>query len=198
MIHFYTPKKYPDAKPKKIKVEFPLTIVSDTHNNLKDLRRIIHDNPNIISLGDFTSLFDKEGKFNIHSIQFFKDKKIPTLKGNHEETVQTMDSTLIEHSEFLNQLPIGFKLILPDKTHYLCFHNRPNDLWTFYEKVPSWEEFKEIYPIDSQTRGVIIGHHHFNRKIKYPNFLFYIVGRFQIEKDYIVLDQQGITFKKLE
>lgn len=200
-IIYFNKHNSKEPKIEEISIDsFPLIIVTDSHTNLSLIRQLQKFKHKIISLGDFTSLYDVQGKFNKFSIDFFIKEKIPALCGNHESITATLNSTSKSHREYLNNLPDGFKLNLPDGTNYFCFHNRPQDVWSFYSVAPTLEEFKHIYPqINERTRGVIIGHHHLIFNINYPEINCNLIGVGPIikEEEYAILNEDGITFKKI-
>jgi len=224
----------------EIKVEkFPVVIFTDSHTNIENIELVrgLYPNNDVISLGDFTFIFSKVGdKYNKHSINYFIKHKIPVLKGNHEEHIlgcSTGDSfvkilpqyqdghSLIDldiydlsqqQIDFLRKLPIGFKLILPDNSNYYCFHNRPNDLWSFTEEAFTTDSFRKTYPFDNKTLGIIQGHNHRNFRVDYvlkPEY--YSISRYSIGqlcnsnhhtgenngRNYALLTEKGIEFKKL-
>lgn len=150
--------------------EFPVVIITDTHCNIKNIRtlRELYPNNLLICLGDIVNLFAKtedDWKFNNLSVQFFIDSKIPCLQGNHDAFLgwELKYDISDERKKYLQKLPKGFRLILPNGFKYLCFHNRPEDLWSFTEENTfSNDQFVTCYPVDTKTKGVIIGHQHRN------------------------------------
>ena len=197
-----------DESPRKIETveikKFPVIIITDTHTNVKNIKEIkkIWPNNPIYCLGDITFLWNKESDFNKRSIQYFIDNKIPCLLGNHDEYITNnflWDWNIDIHQiEYLKNLPIGFKFLLPDGTHYLAFHNRPKDLWIFTEPGYKQRAFIEDYPINKQTRGVLIGHQHKHFVIDYPEILckLYGIGRLSKDKDYAIIDKNGAIYQK--
>lgn len=209
----------------KMKIEeihiskYPLVIITDVHCHINriDIIRAKHRNCDIICLGDITDLFSKVWTdFNKTVIEYFIKNKIPCLTGNHEAFIvgcDSGDSFVIsnvsdksmdynvepKHIEYLKSLPIGFKLVLPDGSNYLCYHNRPNDLWGFTNKKSlTAEQFKKTYPIEENTIGILHGHGHQSFIEEYENVK---PKRFSIgavkEKEYALLTENGIEFKKL-
>lgn len=207
--------------------EFPLVIITDTHTNITNIRKLkeIYSNNKFICLGDITFLFSKvKEKWNEKSIQYFIDNQIPCLEGNHESHIlgcstgdsfvkvlpkyNEGESVLAEsdiydltqqHIDYLKGLPRGFKLILPDESNYICFHNRPNDLWSFTEETFTKDEFIKTYPWNNKTKAVLIGHNHRNFVVEYNNFLIKLIciGRLSKDGDYALLTENGIEFKKI-
>lgn len=210
--------------------KFPAVIFSDSHTNLSNISKLkeLYPDSQFICLGDFTFLFAKQGeKFNEYSIQYFIDNKIPVCRGNHEDhiiSIETGDSFIKiigqaahnddyglnnEQIEFLKNLPIGFRLILPDNSSYLLFHHAPKDLWGFYDKCKlSEKEFKNKYPIDNNVRAVIHGHTHLNFIDEYPNIRTkrYSIGQLcdsnhhtgeKSGKNYLLLSEKGLEYKKI-
>lgn len=207
-------------------INFPAIIFSDSHCNLKNLKELKRSYPTnqFICLGDITYLFSKKGEiFNQYSIEYFIDNKIPTLTGNHEshilgcstgdsfrpikifgqfdegmlsEDLDIYDLTQ-QHIDYLKTLPIGFKLILPDNSNYLCFHNTPNDLWGYNDDMDK-NKFLNTYPIDKNTTEVIIGHHHKNFKVDFLNVISKLRGIGALRDGfYALLTENGIEIKKL-
>lgn len=206
---------------------FPVILITDNHTNLSNIKKLKESYPNIpiISLGDFCFLFSKPGeKYNSLSIQYFIDNKIPALEGNHESfliAAETGDSFTLdrvignisdfnlskEHLKYLQSLPRGFKLVLPDGNNYLCFHNEPRDLWNFNRNITE-EEFLKIYPIDNKTRAVLKGHLHENIVLDFPNINCKLITIGQLcgsnhhtgensGNNYALLTEKGIEFKKI-
>lgn len=158
----------------------PLIVITDSHTNLANIRKVkgLYPNSKIVCLGDFTSLWSKAEPFNEYSIKYFIENGIQSLKGNHEEHIASCqrggkqyifraipsfgEYDISEESlNFICGLPTGFKLNWKDGYHWLCFHNRPNDLWSFTNKDTLDEHrFKQVYPVNDKTLGVIIGHQH--------------------------------------
>lgn len=198
-----------DEKPviKEIKIEkFPVVIITDTHTNISHIRTLIekYKNNQFICLGDIVFLWGKSNEdFNSNSIQYFINSKIPCLKGNHDEHVSedvNKYNITFEQQKFLKDLPDGFKLVLPDGSNYLCFHSRPKDKWGRINKENfTEEEFKNTYPIDSKTKAVLLGHHHENFEINYPNINCSLigVGRLSKDGDFAIINEDGIERKKI-
>lgn len=181
-------------------------IFTDSHTNIQNVQKLqtLYPENQMICLGDITSMFSRgKNDANIRSIQFFMDAQIPCLMGNHESIIGFEDSpdyrdipTL--QKEFLKKLPRGCRLLLPDKTNYCCFHNRPDDLWSFTEKhTLSKSAFLNTYPIDPKTRGVLIGHQHTNFVRDYGDALLIAVGSISDDASYLLLNKAGIEFKRL-
>lgn len=206
---------------------FPVILITDNHTNLSNIKKLKESYPNIpiISLGDFCFLFSKPGeKYNSLSIQYFIDNKIPVCRGNHEDFIiasergnsfvldrvmgQTYDYDLtIQQLNYLEKLPIGFKLILPNNKNVLLFHNSSRDLWGFYDKLTQ-EEFLKHYPIDKDTLFVCRGHHHFNSVLDFPEVSckLFTIGQLcgsnhhtgeNSGNNYALLTENGVEFKKL-
>ncbi len=222
----------------EIKIDkFPVIIFTDSHADISSIIRLkeLYPTNQFICLGDITFLFSKPGEtYNTLSIQYFIDHKIPTLLGNHEQHIlscSTGNSLRIalnkfdefshftdedkynltqQHIDYLKSLPIGFKLILPNKTNYLLFHHAPDDLWSHYDENNLTEnEFREKYSmIDENTLAIIHGHLHKNFTVKYPTIKTkrISVGQLCVSdhhtknengKNYALLTEKGIEFKKL-
>lgn len=142
---------------KEIEVsKFPLVIITDSHCHVKRISQIksLYPHSDFICLGDITDLFSNWESFNKESVKYFMENKIPCLEGNHESFIKAcytndmsvLNNVLINcnppkfnlddvHLDFLRALPRGFKLNLPNGEHYLCFHNKPNDLWDLLKKM---------------------------------------------------------------
>lgn len=190
---------------KEIPIFYPTVIFTDSHCNVNSIKtlRNLYPRDELISLGDFTFLFEKpDEEWNNKSIQYFIDNKIPTLIGNHESFVggNIGFNITIEQKEYLNKLPMGFKLVLPSGKYYLAFHNRPLDLWGFEEeKGLELDEFKRIYEPSSNCIGILKGHYHFNRIINYTeiNSKLINIGRLSKDGDYALINENGVEFKRL-
>lgn len=210
--------------------KFPVIIITDSHCHVKRVNELKSQFPHqeFLCLGDVTDLFNKKDAFNKHSLQFFMDTKIPCLQGNHEEHILAClnaenGDTLTQwkvlprfdeyaaifdeyrvdkkHHEYLKTLPDGFKLILPNGKHYLCFHNRSRDKWSFTEEhtFTSVDEFVKAYPmIDGNTLGVLHGHGHKSFVKEYGLFptKHYSIGALKF-KEYATLDENGVHHKHL-
>lgn len=202
----------------EIKVsQFPLVIITDTHTNLKNIDSVKNKHPGcqIICLGDITFLFSKPGeKFNGYSINYFTNNNIPCLVGNHDShildcstgnSLSKLDNVDIEDRydltqqqiDYLKKLPTGFKLILPNNSNYLCFHNRPHDLWGFNEIIDI--NTLNAFPWDSNTVGILTGHLHKNiqKKFDSPKISFNVIGRLSVDGDYALLTENGIEYNKI-
>lgn len=223
----------------EIKLKDSFTVIfSDSHCNLKNIRLLqeLYPNKLLLSLGDICQLFSKPGEpFNSLSIQFFINNKIPSLLSNHEQHIlqcsigDSFTKIMPKYSEncgssicdldvydltqqeidFLKNLPIGFKLILPNKKYYLLYHHAPKDLWGFNDQGKLTEkQFKDIYQFNEDCLGVIHGHTHRNFTEEYPNIK---TKRFSIGqlcnsdhhtgkengKNYLLLTENGLEYKKL-
>lgn len=195
---------------------FPLVILTDTHTNLVNLKKLqgLYSNAQFICLGDITSLWSKAEKYNEHSIKYFRESNIPCLKGNHEEHIfqcqrggkQYLFRAIPSFGEydiseeslkFIQNLPIGFKIHLPNGKHYLAFHNTPDDLWGFNDNI-SKEKFLNTYPINKNTIGVICGHHHksFIKEFDDIEAKFIGVGALK-DKRYAILTDNGLLHHSL-
>lgn len=209
----------------EIQIEkFPVVIFTDSHTNLSNIRKLkeLYSDNQFISLGDFTFLFaKKDDKYNSFSIQYFIDNKIPVLEGNHESYIvasENGDSFITQriigesvefnlskiHLKFLENLPRGFKLVLPNGFNYYCFHNAPKDLWSFTENITEIE-FRNNYISNSLTLGVIQGHLHQNIINNFSPKRF-VIGQLCNSShhlndnkggNYALLTEAGIEFKKL-
>lgn len=169
----------------------------------------------MVSLGDLTSLWVKSEPFNENAIQYFIKNKIPCLRGNHEEHIEACqrggkqyvfralsfgEYTITKESEsFIKNLSIGFKIQLPDGRHYLAFHNRPTDLWTFWDddKITDTNIFEKIYPVCEKTVAVIIGHNHQEFTKKVGPYTLNCINRLTKEGCYGIITENGFEFKHL-
>ena len=149
--------------------KLPCVILTDVHTKISNVQQLlnIYSDHQFICLGDITDLFNyNKDKANQNSIEFFSELKIPCLLGNHEQqllscetgnhllTTKFDEASLLsinvdcgltqQHLDFLRSLPRGFKLTLPNNKHYLCYHNRPQCLWSFTEPPIPKELFIEI------------------------------------------------------
>ena len=206
---------------KEIEVsKFPLVIITDSHCHVQRISKIksLYPHSDFICLGDITDLFSNWESFNKESVKYFMENKIPCLEGNHESFIKAcytndmsvLNNVLINcnppkfnlddvHLDFLRALPRGFKLNLPNGEHYLCFHNKPNDLWGFAEKDDMTEQqFNSSFPLTDKTLGVIHGHLHKRFVKQYSNTKAqrYSVGAVKF-KDYAILTENGLYFKQL-
>lgn len=196
--------------------EFPFIVITDSHTNLSNIRKVQEKFPHnqILCLGDFTSLWSKAEDFNEYSIKFFRENKIPVLKGNHEEHIvacQRGGSQYIfraipsfgeysisdESLNFIKNLPIGFRIHLPNGKNYLCFHNRPKDLWSYTNRYLPEHDFHKIYPTDENTLGVVIGHQHDEFLVNYKKSKLYCVNQLSKLGCYAIIDENGLHFSKI-
>ncbi len=208
-------------------ISYPAVIFSDPHTNLTNLKKLkgLYPNSQFICLGDFTFLFEKTGfTFNQCSIQYFIDNNIPALEGNHEAflVAASNDDKFVtqmvignppnfnlsgKHLQFLENLPRGFKIILPNGDNYYAFHNEPKQLWNFPDKINE-EYFKSNYIFDERTLGVVCGHLHRNQIDTFPNIKTkrYVVGQLcgkdhhsgeNTGRNYLILTEKGLEYKKL-
>lgn len=186
--------------------KFPVIIFTDTHTDIQSIQRLqkLYPGDQMLCLGDITSMFSKgRNDANIRSIQFFMWTRIPCLMGNHDSVIGFENSPDYQdipasQKEFLRELPRGCKLVLPDKTNYFCYHNRPDDLWTFTEEhTLNKTEFLNTYPVLPETRGVLIGHQHANFLRDYGSALLIAVGRLSEDCYYALLDKAGVALMRL-
>ncbi|HEV2329732.1 MAG TPA: hypothetical protein VGY56_13200 [Verrucomicrobiae bacterium] len=123
--------------------------------------------------------------------------------GNHESIIGFENSPdyrdiPVPQKEFLRKLPRGCKLMLPDKTNYLCYHNRPDDLWSFTEKhTLSKSAFLSTYSVGPETRGILIGHQHLNFLRDYEGQSLISVAPLSGDGYYLLIKEDGVEFRKL-
>ncbi len=233
MIKIFT-KTYKNLNIQEIKItKFPVVIFSDSHTNLANIRKLkeLYPDNQFICLGDFTFLFSKPGETcNQKSIDYFIENKIPCCYGNHDlhilscsvgnsltnikligsETDSDIYDLTQQQINYLRNLPIGLRLILPDGNHYLCFHHLPNDLWGHcQEKDLTKEQFLSNFPINEErTIAVLNGHLHRNFVVEYLGLKTKRIAIGQLcGKDhhsgentggnYALLTENGIEFKKI-
>lgn len=203
--------------------KFPLVIITDTHCNINLINKVksLYPHSDFICLGDITNLFSEIELFNKYSINYFIENQIPCIEGNHESFIKAtysnnktvLGNVLLStakvpkfnldenvHVEYLKTLPRGFKLILPNGFNYLCFHNRPDDLWSFTDQndLNDTQQFLQTYPCDVKTIGVIHGHGHksFIKEYKDTPIKRYSLGSLKF-KEYTILDESGLYFKQI-
>jgi len=202
----------------EIKVDkFPVVLVTDSHCdlfNIQRLRQQYKDNL-IICLGDIVDLFNenKDNK-NQESIEYFIKNKILCLEGNHEQQLVACESgngllarnivgsadynLTQQHLDFLRGLPRGFKLILPDKKHYLCYHCKPKCLWSFVPDIYTCTDFIREFTFNSDTNAILIGHHHKVFSLDFPDISCKLIGIGALKfGQYALLTENGIENKKL-
>ncbi len=177
--------------------KFPLVIITDVHTDLLNVYRIKQKYPElqIVCLGDICDLYKKDNS-NANIITYFNNTKIPCLRGNHDEYFASTNMHGFHLNTYVDNMPIGFKLILPDGSNYLCFHNRPKDLWGFTDSLNK-DEFFNTYPVDKDTKGVIIGHQHRNFMINYNNPECWLIGVGALKfGDYALLSLKGVEHQR--
>ena len=191
-------------------------IITDTHTDIASIRKIyeLYPHHQILCLGDITSLWSKAEKFNEYSIQYFKRAGIPCLKGNHEEHIVACQRGGTQYVfraipsfgeydisqdslDYIKNLPTGFRIHFPNGKHYLAFHNRPNDLWSYTNKNLRENEFKQIYQPNENTLGVIIGHQHSQFVVDYNWAKLFCVDRLSKVGAFAILNQDGLNFQNL-
>ena len=198
--------------------KFPVVLISDSHTNLSNIRKLkeLYPDNKIFSLGDICFLFSKPGeRFNEYSIQYFIDNKIPTLASNHDVFVgwEDPDNTRYElpphQIDYLRNLPYGFKIVLPYGKYYLLYHHAPKDLWGRNEKGSlTGDKLKEIYKFDDNCLGIIHGHLHQNFIEEFPNFKTKRISLGQLcgsnhhtgennGNNYLLLTEKGLEYKKI-
>jgi len=148
----------------------PVGIITDSHTDLTNLEKLKDKYNQIICLGDFTSTRKPLGWENDKSITALRKSGIPCLRGNHEQCIYNLKTSKFplpftydiseENLDFIGNLPIGFRLILPNQNNLLCFHNKPDELGgRGLSPITDLQLMKE-YPIDVSTTAVITGHNH--------------------------------------
>ncbi len=174
----------------ELKLEFPLTIVTDIHCRGHGLKRLVKRGAkNIICLGDITDLFQKDDKINQNIIDYFIETKIPCLRGNHEEFLIKVN-TLPEYCiSYLRKLPRAFKI-----KDNLLLHNELNDLWIFREFIAP-NDFNIIH-LPGFAR-IIHGHYHRNEELSYGNQKLTRIGALKYG-DYAILNEDNsIEYRKV-
>lgn len=212
----------------EIKLTKPFAVIfSDAHCNINNIKKLqeLYPGELLLSLGDSTFLFYKSGeKHNNNIIDFFIESKIPNLLGNHDSYLIAAErgnsfvldrvmgsindyNLTIQQLNYLESLPIGFKLILPNGQNYYCFHNEPRNLWNFPDRI-SEEYLRKNYIFDDHTKGICQGHLHKNQidVFKGTPIKRYVIGQLcnsdhhsgnNNGKNYAILTEAGIKFKKL-
>jgi len=203
--------------------KLPLIIFTDSHCNLANIKKLQQLYPvnQIISLGDFTNLWNKKELFNSYSIDYFIKNKIKSLCGNHESFIAFQDEVptlknviggkfdnganhsdiyniTTEQKEYLKSLPLSFEIDDLNGEKYLCFHNLPNCLWTFTEKMND-EEFVSSFDLKENDKNltIISGHLHLNIIEEHSNNNKRIIIGSLKDGDYAVIGEHGLEFKKL-
>ena len=198
---------------------FPVVVFTDVHRDLDKVRALktLYPHQPRYCLGDITDLFDCTGGDNAATIAYFKENKIPTLMGNHEASiiadvlgnagyviqgiVKDNYNVTKEAAEYLLTYPTGFRFKLPDGSHILCFHNKPDCLWSFTESSLTEDAFLKTYPVTSTTKAVMIGHNHktFQNSKEYKTTKAYLQGLGPLRKEgvYALIHEDRIEIKKL-
>lgn len=202
-------KTYGNNKIQEFKIDkFPVVIFSDSHCNINNIKKLQELYPNnlLLCLGDITFLFSEfNDERNAISTRFFMHNKIPCLMGNHD-SVYNKYNLFQNEKDFLKNLPMGFKLILPNGKYYLLYHNEPGDLWTHYDYLNP-NEFEDKYLIHENCLGIIQGHLHQNFVHEYKGIVTKRIGIGQLCNsnrhsdntggNYALLTENGVEFKKI-
>jgi hypothetical protein len=148
----------------------PVGIITDSHTDLVNLEKLKDKYSQLICLGDFTSTHKVMGNENDNAVSRMRESGIPCLMGNHEAFIHKVKtgtwplpfaySLSRKNLDFIGGLPIGFRLLLPNDTTTLCFHNRPNDLGGHGVSPMDVIDLISEYPIEYNTSAVVTGHNH--------------------------------------
>jgi len=210
---------------KELQIKLPLIIITDVHCSHNKVSQLLSLYPNnqFVCLGDIIDLFNKNKNDSNHkTIDLFIEKKIPSIEGNHDSHVlscstgNTLRPTKLfgdfggghltdideydlgqRHIDFLNNLPRGLKLILPNGHYYYCFHNLPDDIWGMEDNITR-EKFIKSYPVNHFVDGILRGHHHKNKVFEFGGIStkLYSIGALKYG-DYAILTEKGVEYKKL-
>ena len=97
-----------------------------------------------------------------------RESGIPCLLGNHEAFIYKAKTkglpfaySLSKKSlDFIGSLAVGFRLLLPNGTTSLCFHNKPRELGGSGRNPRDVFDLITDYPIEYDTAAVFTGHNH--------------------------------------
>lgn len=181
--------------------EFPIGILSDVHGKLSNVTAAIEKHPEIkqwFCLGDLVDYADRF-KGNENTLGWWRECDVPTLRGNHDRDIANACRTSAYNIDWIRTLPRSFKLIFPDCSTLLCYHSLPNDDITFVEPHITEREFVDQYPIDEDTRAVVIGHNHkqFKSVFPYCTAELWSVGSIGFGGNYAIIDNSGIQFHRV-
>lgn len=152
----------------RVENDTSVAIITDSHMDLVNVKAVIEKYENVICLGDITDVRKATGSRNDESISFFRENKIPCLRGNHEQFICDVKNKKVpfiysisdENLEYLNNLPIGFRLYFPNGKNALFFHNSPKELGGAGNSPFYTEDFVNNFPINRDTTAVVTGHNH--------------------------------------
>ena len=195
--------------------DLPIVIITDVHNDLDAVRRVIKKYPahQMICLGDITNLFKPDAPENRKTVAFFQEWGIPTLKGNHEEyiamelndsaevfPVNVMRKNIHPYDldpvtgTWLHELPDAFTINLNDGKTVRCYHNRPDNKWSVTPATTPPAELIRIYSLTEKNNKVIIGHMHQSKRCLIPGppkSEFHLLGSLQENREYGLLSRNG-------
>lgn len=188
-----------------MKISYPVLLITDVHTNLFNLRRLLLQYPKhtVVCLGDIVNLWDKNTtNSNQEIVDFFIQKKIICIKGNHDEHVGANLPTYgitNEMANYLNNLPRSITLELPDNKRYDCYHYRPNDYWSLnHPNSMTYDQFCAVYGDSINSDAILIGHLHMAYELTYQPYKGKLIGIGALKEDqYAILTENGIEHKKL-
>jgi len=181
--------------------KFPIGVLSDVHGNIKNVKLVIDQHPEITQwfcLGDIVDDKDRFGG-NQETVDWWKTCNIITVLGNHDMYYAAKKSTDSNTLLWFKQIPRSLKVQIGNDIDFLCYHSLPNDPITFIEPYYTEREFIDDYPIDDKTLAVLIGHNHKQFKSVFHGCSteLWSVGSIGISGSYAIIDNNGIQFKKL-
>ncbi len=185
--------------------EWPLGVISDCHGHIANVQKILSSNPNVknwICLGDIVDFLEPANNRDFMDYWLTNCAHIPMLRGNHEEIVQKdlLNINFTHRAYLVDKLFTSFDILLPNRNHILCYHNKPKCNWSFVDKNYTEREFVETYlDIGEHVQSVAIGHNYEQWVLDFPNTFTQIwsIGAVKFGS-YAIIDKDGLHHKRIK
>jgi putative phosphoesterase len=133
-------------------------IISDIHGDYRALERVLdrldnhHRVKQILCAGDLVGRGPEQDRV----VQIIRERRIPTVRGNHDEWFYDMSP---ENSAFLKNLPLDWRGDFDGVSVFMC-HGKPgNNLWGLYRDHIS-DTLLNMMLASLRVEVLITGHTH--------------------------------------
>lgn len=151
----------------KVILRMKLGIVSDIHGDYKALETVLdrlenhHRVDQILCAGDLVGRGPEQNRV----VEVFRERNIPTVRGNHDEWVYSLSP---ENTAYLHNLPLDWRGSYKGLKFFMC-HGKPgNNLWGLYRDHVS-DTLLNMMLESLQTDVLITGHTHVPMYIRVAN-----------------------------